>query len=162
MEALLRHLETKKWHSTRSRPNIVPPEARVWTKWWWKSAAPVYSEYHGDSGETYELVKAIAPDIAPGWHLTVNRNVQCHPHRDRYQLENHVMLLGDFTGGELCCGSLRTNQKGVWHRFDPRETHWTEPFEGTRYSLVLYHKPAWQLKQYEAYRTRKGRSRPGK
>ena len=160
MDELLLHLQTRKWKGTDNRPNIVPPSERKETRWsatrtLTKSRQRVLSEYHGTGGETYRLVTAVAPDIPEGWHLTVNKNVACFPHRDKYQTSNHILLLRSFDGGGQLCteDGFSSCEKGVWHRIDPRRTHWVEPWEsGDRYSIVLFYKPEWQLKRWEDIR----------
>ena len=157
MDDLLRHLQTRKWKGTYSRANIVPPEDKKWTKWSMKSKKAVLSEYIGCSGEAYDLIAKVAPDIEPGWQVTLNKNIACAPHVDKYQTVNHILLLGSFeAGGELCCDDgTRTAEKGTWHTIDPRQTHWVEPWaSGDRFSVVVFYKPQWQLDQWEAHKQR--------
>ena len=77
--------------------------------------------------------------------LCLNKNVTCGPHRDgknsgSESSESFICFFGDFQGGALV---LETGEwfeeKGVWHRFNGRDTtHWNEPHTGDKYSVVAY------------------------
>ena len=38
-------------------------------------------------------------------------------------------------------GIRHITAKRLWHKFNGKHAHWTEPFEGDRYSIVAYRKP---------------------
>ena len=77
----------------------------------------------------------------------VNLNFPGQPHRDRNDT-NHQWCcsLGDFTGGRLCwqersaaeVKEYRRVTRSTWTKVDGRHLHWVEPYEGVRYSLVLF------------------------
>ena len=75
--------------------------------------------------------------------VQVNLNFPGKPHRDRNDT-NHQWCcsLGDFTGGRLCWqeGDVehKSNTCNMWTKLDGRHLHWVEPYEGVRYSLVLF------------------------
>jgi hypothetical protein len=48
------------------------------------------------------------------------------------------MALGDYTGGELNIEGKKFNIRNRMKRFDGRLGHWTEPFEGERYSIIYF------------------------
>ena len=83
-------------------------------------------------------------DPFPFRSITINKNLPCLPHIDKYNKGNSVILtLGKFAGGKL--GILQTEgpkSYDVWERplmFDGSKlVHWTEPFEGTRYSVIFF------------------------
>ena len=75
--------------------------------------------------------------------LQFNRNTISDPHTDKNNLGlSVIILLGNYSGGSLCVPSrkLRTQPgiSGVGVVIDGCETHHTEPFEGTRYSIVAF------------------------
>ena len=74
----------------------------------------------------------------------MNKNFTCPPHRDSKNVgESILVCCGDFKGGKTC---VDIDNKIV--KYDAREKlvkfngarylHWTERFQGTRYSLVFY------------------------
>ena len=79
--------------------------------------------------------------------VQVNLNFPGKPHRDRNDTNYQwCCSLGDFTGGRLCWQEQKDSQgatysrntRGTWTKLDGRHLHWVEPYEGTRYSLVLF------------------------
>ena len=47
--------------------------------------------------------------------------------------------LGDYTGGAICVEGTASDIRYVPLEFDGwRQRHWTEPYEGERYSLVWF------------------------
>ena len=72
--------------------------------------------------------------------VTVNYNNELPPHKHRNNGINKIMLLGSFSGGALCIGNDKYTTKNVWFDFDGSLLHWVEPFEGKRFSIVLYKK----------------------
>jgi len=93
--------------------------------------------------EVYKQLKELIFHIDPQFvynAITVNKNFRCLPHKDKYNIKPSLIIaLGDYTGGEL-------NIEGV--KFDinwnplvfngGKLEHSTEPFIGTRYSIVYY------------------------
>ena len=80
----------------------------------------------------------------PSTHCAVNRNAEFVPHVDsgkgQGQSLSMIVGLGDYENG----GSLFVEGKSYNIRYQPfefdgwRQRHWTEPFEGERYSLVWF------------------------
>ena len=75
--------------------------------------------------------------------VQVNLNFPGRPHRDRNDTNyQYCCSLGNFTGGRLCwqegASEYKRDTCGVWTKIDGRHLHWVEPYEGMRYSLVLF------------------------
>ena len=75
----------------------------------------------------------------------INKIFSGKPHVDRNnEGMSWALSLGDFTGGELVCEvddprvlhSYNTRRRPVV--FDGHRPHWVTPYEGTRYSVILY------------------------
>ena len=77
--------------------------------------------------------------------LTLNKNLKCTRHTDRNDGESLIAFFGDFTGGGLFVetpeGTEHLKEKGIWYQYNGRHPHWTEDFEGDRWSIVAYKKP---------------------
>ena len=78
--------------------------------------------------------------------ITVNYNLRCTPHVDKNEGESLFAMFGDFVGGALAVEAPDKSvklfsHKGVWHTFNGRHRHWTQSFEGDRWSIVTYKKP---------------------
>lgn len=145
MEALLQALRMHKFKATRLRTNIVPPQDRVRTVYGRSvvdtTRRPLLSQTLLE-GELYDLILASAPILPEGtqWHVTVNKNLVCHRHRDTGNYgTSWILFLGDFSGGALVFeDGRRIEESGVWHEFDGQLEHWNEPIAGEKYSVVLY------------------------
>jgi len=81
--------------------------------------------------------------------FTVNKNLMCKPHRDRLnQGPSLILSLGKFSGGKLSLALSSGGVPGTRADYDiyhqpllfngATTTHWTQPFQGTRYSIILY------------------------
>lgn len=80
---------------------------------------------------------------------TINKNLTCLPHKDKNNVGNSLILsLGKFSGGNLIIEGVKFD---IYHRpllFNGAKcTHWTEPFQGTRYTIVFYNIKAKQKKE---------------
>ena len=77
--------------------------------------------------------------------LTLNKNLKCTRHTDRNDGESLIAFFGEFTGGGLFVetpeGTEHLKEKGIWYQYNGRHPHWTEDFEGDRWSIVAYKKP---------------------
>ena len=90
----------------------------------------------------------------------INRNFQCKMHRDRVnEGESVIVALGEYTGGELIIEHdgkrqlFDLNRKFL--RFDGAYyLHGTRPFQGQRYSIVMYTPAACSSKAEAARRCR--------
>lgn len=91
--------------------------------------------------------------------FTINKNLLCQPHKDKHnQGESIIFSLGNFTGGEFIVedgkdDTDRFKQYDIFNRptmFNgAKSTHFTAPFEGNRYSVVLYNLPMDKWKSEE-------------
>lgn len=70
--------------------------------------------------------------------IQVNKNVYCPPHVDKNNVgPSFIIGLGDYTGGEVNIeGKTFDIRNGLF--FSGLDTHWSEPFQGERYSLVFF------------------------
>lgn len=71
---------------------------------------------------------------------TINKNLTCLPHKDKNNIGNSLILtLGNFSGGNLI---IEGKKFDIYHRpllfHGSNLTHWTEPFHGTRYTIIFY------------------------
>jgi len=77
--------------------------------------------------------------------VQMNKNFKINPHKDSLNCGESVLVsFGNYNGGLTCV----ERQDGTVDKYDPRDsavifngskyTHWVEPFEGTRYSLVFF------------------------
>ena len=101
----------------------------------------------GNNNKKYETVynqlKKLIREIAPDFEytsITINKNFKCLPHKDKANIKPSLIIgLGNYTGGEL-------NIEGVKYDINANPLifngslleHSTEPFTGTRYSIVFY------------------------
>lgn len=76
--------------------------------------------------------------------VQMNKNFPCPPHKDSTNISESVLCcFGSFTGGETCVeypvGTIKYNARDKPLKFNgAKYTHWVEPFEGLRYSLVFF------------------------
>jgi hypothetical protein len=72
--------------------------------------------------------------------IMLNKNFQCEPHKDKGN-EGPVIIigLGNYTGGELVAGGVEYNIRNTDVTFEASKIeHYVKPFEGDRYSVVLF------------------------
>lgn len=73
--------------------------------------------------------------------VTLNYNHQMKAHKHKNQGISQAILLGEFSGGAL---SVEDGTKfcsvNEWFTFDGTKNHWVEPFEGERYSIIIYNR----------------------
>ena len=147
MDQLLSALRTHKWGKTQLRYNIVPPEARE-TKVYGsgnkmttiRKGIPSQSL---KSGPLYDLILSLAPVRPSGdWRVTINKNIQCYPHKDKGNVGmSYILFVGDFTGGDLCFEDGKVvSEKNTWHEIDGSIVHWNTPIVGEKYSVILFNK----------------------
>ncbi len=73
--------------------------------------------------------------------VTLNYNHLMLPHRHKNQGLSYGILLGEFTGGALCVeDGSKFGNPNEWFSFNGRLNHWVEPFEGDRYSIIIYNR----------------------
>jgi len=90
------------------------------------------------------LIKAIDPDYM-FTSIQVNRNFLGKPHCDsKDRSYQYALSLGDFSGGKLMIETddperlTMLDTRGRLTKCDGRRPHWVTPYEGTRYSLIMY------------------------
>ena len=139
LEGLLR---ARKFRGTKLRTNVArgaPTEKHPCGRVMLKDA--VLSDVV-KSGRLVNAVRKFHPWVE---QLTLNKNLCCSRHTDRNEGTSLIAFFGDFTGGGLFVeepdGVKHLQGKGIWHEYNGRHPHWTEPFEGERFSIVAYRKP---------------------
>lgn len=72
--------------------------------------------------------------------ITINKNVQCKPHIDRYNKGETIIIgLGRYEGGELVIEHTPFDIRHKPQYFNgARFTHWTKDWVGDRYSIMFY------------------------
>jgi len=76
--------------------------------------------------------------------ICINYNVRCLPHRDKYNKNLSLIVgFGNYTGGELgiITENMETLKINIFHKphiFDGNLIHYTEPFEGDRWSVIFH------------------------
>lgn len=92
-----------------------------------------------NKGQIYNECKRIFPDFE-FTSVQLNKNFKCPKHFDGKNLGNSmIMALGNFTGGDLFVSGKRIDIKYKPFIFNGSlEEHWTDDFEGDRYSVVLF------------------------
>ena len=125
------------------------------------------SSNNANHPHVFQLLTELADAI--GFKCTtfcVNRNFKCKMHRDKVnEGDSIIVALGDFTGGELIIEDDSDGVEGVEHLFDikykflqfdgAKYRHGTEPFDGERYSIVMYTPAACKSKVDAARRVRR-------
>lgn len=114
----------------------------------------------------YSLLQQLCPCLNfPCTTFTINKNLLCQKHKDKNnQGESIIFSLGNFTGGELIVQDSSSNNTaagdtGEFKQYDvfnrptmfngAKSNHLTAPFEGERYSVVLYNLPMDKWKSEE-------------
>ncbi len=72
--------------------------------------------------------------------MTLNKDLVCKRHKDRgYKEHTRILWLRDFAGGALSFDDgARVEGNREWHNINGHIHHWSDPREGTKYSIVLY------------------------
>eukprot|EP00930_Biecheleria_cincta_P045781 TRINITY_DN31554_c0_g1_i1.p1 TRINITY_DN31554_c0_g1~~TRINITY_DN31554_c0_g1_i1.p1 ORF type:complete len:611 (-),score=85.52 TRINITY_DN31554_c0_g1_i1:20-1852(-) len=107
----------------------------------WKERA--YSADSELARACFDLERILLPERLPSSHVCVNRNAQFKPHLDsgkgRGQSLSMIVALGDYSGGELMVEGVSHDIRYSPLEFDGwHERHWTNPFQGERFSLVFF------------------------
>jgi FkbM family methyltransferase len=105
------------------------------------------TKYTSQYPELWEALLALGKEYNfPFSSATINKDLVCEPHKDSKNVGNTLIVgLGDYTGGGLGVeyedgtqDEIDINHKPLI--FDGKMIkHWTNPFQGTRYSVMLYH-----------------------
>ena len=149
-ELLLQELENTKFPICRSRGNVATScEAMALGEVCYRGQKALNFKTRGESRwnkkfpELYLLARRYIELYHPDFKYTtiqLNKNVKCTPHIDKNNCgESYVIALGDFAGGRIVIEGKPCNIRGRWKKFNGKEQgHWTEEWEGTRYSLVYF------------------------
>ena len=76
--------------------------------------------------------------------VTLSRGFRGSPHTDAQDISYQwAISLGDFDGGQLCVESgpgevLLVNTHSHAAKIDGRFPHWVAPWQGERYSVIVY------------------------
>tara|TARA_R100000278_G_C5443494_1_gene154545 strand:- start:68 stop:658 length:591 start_codon:yes stop_codon:yes gene_type:complete len=76
--------------------------------------------------------------------IVINKNFEIMPHKDASNVGvSYIIGLGEYTNGDLVVDyedyEERHNIRHKFYTFDgSKYTHWVEPFEGERFTLVFY------------------------
>lgn len=93
----------------------------------------------------HELIHSVIPDAVYNT-LAITRGFRGSPHVNLHdKTYQHVIALGDFTGGHLCTEANDNGEETVaidvhnrFGRIDGRSVHWVDAWRGERYSIVYY------------------------
>ena len=96
-----------------------------------------------DNPHIYPIIRDFVNDNIPSFDFNagyINKNVQMIPHKDKNNCDTSLIFgLGDYTGGRLMIEGKPYEIRNKVLEFDgKRKEHWTEYFEGDRYSVVIY------------------------
>lgn len=107
--------------------------------------ATLFAKNNYEFPELYESLKLLLLHIDPSFEystITINKNVQCTPHRDDLnQGETWIVGLSDYTCGELFVegvGNVDIKEKPFKFNGCKLE-HYNLPWKGTRCSVMFYH-----------------------
>ena len=118
-----------------------------------RSCPPDYSVISYERPYLYKLLLDFGSEFIPIKFnaITINQDYQCGIHRDKNNSGDSVIVaFGNYNGGqlELHEGDLKgihdIKHKLFQHDFS-KTYHSVLPFEGSRYSLVYYYRPAKEL-----------------
>ena len=100
------------------------------------------SKFNRKYTKLLEMLKSFVLEIDPSFQFTtiqVNKNIQCEPHVDKNNMgPSYIIGLGNYDGGDLVIEGKEISIKNKWVQFDGRKAHWTNPFNGTRYSIIYF------------------------
>lgn len=100
------------------------------------------SKWNSKHPELFLALKQLMHSFRPDFEYTtiqINKNVKCLPHIDMNNVgKSYSISLGNYTGGNLIIEGKRYNIHNRWKCFDGHKGHWTEDFEGTRYTLIYF------------------------
>lgn len=110
-------------------------------------AGMVTSRFNARFPQLLRACKALIRERDPTFTyncIQVNKNQQTAPHRDRNNKgPSYIVGLGKYTGGNVVVvgedgGKKSFNVRHRFVKFNGQNVHYTEPFKGTRYTLVFF------------------------
>lgn len=113
----------------------------------WSNGLKTISNATKENQELYQLLIEYGKTICshPFESICINKNVVCQKHRDiNNKGISTIVALGTFTGGHLGMEISPTESISIDIHSKPfsfdggKITHWTEPFDGTRYSIIYF------------------------
>ena len=132
----------RNWMRRCLRASVAQPEDII--TYGTVKLALIYSNVLNKRDKEPELYHAIK-EIAPEWwgeetQITLNKDLVCKRHRDSCNKEHSwISWLGDFAGGALLFDDgAKVEGAREWHKINGHVHHWSEPHEGTQYSIVIY------------------------
>ena len=112
----------------------------------WRTGFKTISKFTLENLKLYELLIDYGNQVCPHQFnsICINHNVVCQKHRDiNNKGISTIQALGIFSGGNL--GMEIEDSKSISidirkpFTFDgSKYTHWTEPFQGDRYSIIWF------------------------
>ena len=139
MDDLEAAVKTHRFIRNRRRTNVRPREESIQGHWKRRYLAHGVLSNTLREGRILDLCRELlGPQIN---RVTVNKNLCCHPHRDKANDDDsYICWFGDFTGGALCLETgERFEGKRKWFKFNGKTTtHWNEEHEGGKFACVAY------------------------
>ena len=133
---------TRKNVSSESNESFVLGEVNYRGQHFCQGKTRGESRYNTRYETLYNLLRSLIRLYKPEFTYTtiqINKNVKCLPHIDMNNVgESYIIGLGDYTGGQLNIEGKLYNIRNRWKRFNGHKVHWTEPWEGNRYSLIYF------------------------
>lgn len=158
-EQLLHELQNIKFKKNHDRPNVSGRNDELSTKYKKSYGYPCFSCTFGmirsrtkqtyqlsvvsnKYPKLYQLLKDYITEISPDFnytHITLNKNIVCKPHVDKYNTSPSLAIaLGEYTGGLLYVKDVPYNIRYSPIIFSGNDLHWTDACDGERYSLIYY------------------------
>lgn len=71
--------------------------------------------------------------------IQINKNILCPAHIDKNNIGlSYIIGLGNYEHGELVIENIPYDIKKKWLLFDGKKVHWTNEFQGDRYTIIYY------------------------
>lgn len=117
-----------------------------------KATGVTASRFNAKFPELYDACRALIAAYDSEFEYTgiqINKDYATAPHVDANNNgESLIIGLGDYSGGRVLTEDSTLDCNGRFCKMDATKLHWTEPFEGERYTLVFF-KGRRMDKQYQ-------------
>lgn len=141
-EPILQYLAARPVQVTKYRTKVGDGRSQTYGIVGRRCVAPALSRSTCNNVELYSLLMDYAKRHVsiPFTSIQVNQNYPCKPHKDLHNLGlSYIVAFGDYTGGELVVEGVKYDIREKGFLFDGSQlTHWTEPWEGNRVSMVFH------------------------